>query len=181
MRELQDFAGLRSLEAEVLLASGRPRDALAKAEEAIAVQADLVGGLAEIIAALVAALDAALVLGDEAKVDELLALVERLPPGELTPSLRAVGARFSARRASLRGESDAAAASFIAAARVFRELKFPFALAVVLLEHAEWLAGEGRLEDGEPLAAEAREIFERLRAAPYLERLERLAAVVTAS
>jgi hypothetical protein len=52
----------------------------------------------------------------------------------------------------------------------------PFELAVVLLEHAEWLAGEGRLEEAEPLAAEARAIFERLRARPYLERLDGLPA-----
>ena len=41
-------------------------------------------------------------------------------------------------------------------------------------KRASRLAGEGRLEEAEPLAAEAREIFERLRATPYLERLDRL-------
>ena len=50
----------------------------------------------------------------------------------------------------------------------------------MLLEHAEWLAGEGRIEEAEPLAAEAREIFERLRATPYLERLDRLPVPATA-
>jgi hypothetical protein len=43
-----------------------------------------------------------------------------------------------------------------------------------LLEHAEWLAGDGRGQEADPLAAEAREIFERLRATPYIERLDRL-------
>ena len=39
---------------------------------------------------------------------------------------------------------------------------------------SEWLAGDGRVDEVEGLAAEAREIFERLRANPYLERLASL-------
>jgi hypothetical protein len=111
---------------------------------------------------------------DVAKVDELLAFIERVPPGELTPFLRAVGARFAARRAVLRGDGETAGAGFLAAARIFREIEAPFEIAVVLLEHAEWLTSEGRVEEAELVAAEARDIFERLRATPYLERLERL-------
>ena len=106
--------------------------------------------------------------------DELLGIVERLPPGELSPFLGAIGARFSARRAARRGDDETAATGFAAAASILKELEYPFDLAVVWLDHAEWLAGEGRLDEAEPLAAEAREIFERLRAKPYLERLDRL-------
>ena len=181
LRESQHVAGFRSLEAELFLAEGSPREALAAAEEAIAVRADLAGGLSEIAQAVVAALEAAFALGDEAKVDELLALVEHLPPGELTSLLRAVGARFGARRATLQGEGETAAAGFLAAARIFHEIEMPFEQAVVQLEHAEWLAGENRLDDLESLVDEARAIFERLRATPYLERLERLPLVATAT
>ena len=39
-----------------------------------------------------------------------------------------------------------------------------------LLAHAEWLAGEGRAAEAEPLLSEAWEIFERLGATPWLER-----------
>ena len=46
----------------------------------------------------------------------------------------------------------------------------PFYLAVTQLEHAEWLAAQGASDEAEPLLAEAREIFERLEAAPWLER-----------
>ena len=80
----------------------------------------------------------------------------------------------------LRGDGETAGAGFPAAARLLREIEFPFELAVVLLDHAEWLAGEGRVEEAAPLAAEAREIFERLRATPYLERLDRLPVAATA-
>ena len=50
----------------------------------------------------------------------------------------------------------------------------PFYLAVVQLEHAELLVASGRAEECEPLLSEAREIFERLRATPWLERLDAL-------
>ena len=126
------------------------------------------------------ALEAAFALGDDAKADELLAIVEHLPPGELSPFLRAIGARFTAQRAARDGDGDTAAAGFSAAARIFREIEYSFDLAVVLLEHAEWLAEEGRLDEAAPLAAEAREIFERLRATPYIERLDRLPVGATA-
>ena len=49
-----------------------------------------------------------------------------------------------------------------------------FELAIVRLEHGEWLAENGRVADAEPLFAEARETFERLRATPWLERLSRV-------
>jgi hypothetical protein len=46
-----------------------------------------------------------------------------------------------------------------------------FDVAVALLEHGEWLIGQGRGNDAEPLLDEAQEIFERLPAAPWLERV----------
>jgi hypothetical protein len=46
----------------------------------------------------------------------------------------------------------------------------PFWVAVTLLEHAEVLVRTGRAEETEPLLAEADEIFEQLRAEPWLKR-----------
>jgi hypothetical protein len=62
---------------------------------------------------------------------------------------------------------------FAEAEKTFRELAIPFWLAVTLLEHAEWLAMSGQAGEAEPLFAEARPIFQRLRAQPWLERLNR--------
>ena len=39
------------------------------------------------------------------------------------------------------------------------------------VDDAEWLAGRGQPSQAEPLLAEAREIFERLQARPWLERV----------
>jgi tetratricopeptide (TPR) repeat protein len=172
--ELQDVAGCRAQEAQLLLAEGKPEEALAAAEVAVARREEL--GLTHfpVQEGLECALSAAFVLGQEAKIDELLAIIEQTPPGHLTPFLRGHGARFGARRAARDGERATADAGFAAAAAIFREIEMPFELAVVLLEHAEWLGGEGRLEEAGPLAGEAREIFERLQATPYVERLDRL-------
>jgi class 3 adenylate cyclase/tetratricopeptide (TPR) repeat protein len=172
--EPQAFVGVRGLEAELLLAEGRPREALAAAEEALALRPAIAGGLSQMAGALVTGLEAAFDLADTTRVDELLAIVERLPPGDSTPYLRATAARYGSRRAALRGERETADAGFRAAARIYRDIGFVFDLGRTQLDHAEWLAEEGRLDEAEPLAAEAREIFERLRATPYLERLDRL-------
>jgi hypothetical protein len=74
-----------------------------------------------------------------------------------------------------------ASAGFRAAADLLREVEQPFALAVVLLEHAEFLAAEGRAEDAGALIDEAREIFGRLRATPWLERLDRIPVLTPAA
>jgi class 3 adenylate cyclase/tetratricopeptide (TPR) repeat protein len=177
--EIQSVSFYRTLEAGLRLAEGRPKDALVAAE--IALQYRAGQGIAEVAEALERALEAAFELADDAKVDELLAIVERAPPGQLTPVLRALGARFAARRAARQGDGATAGAGFAAAAAIFQEIESPFDRAVVLLDHAEWLAAEGQLEEAEPLAAEARELFERLRATPYVERVDRLPAGAAAA
>jgi hypothetical protein len=50
----------------------------------------------------------------------------------------------------------------------------PFWMAVALLEYAEWLVGQGRMDEATASLTEARDIFERLGARPWLERLQRV-------
>jgi hypothetical protein len=116
------------------------------------------------------AVEAALAVGDLGRAEELLTMVEKLPPGIRPPFLEAQVQRFRARM------SDDEA-GFKAAAGGFREYNFPFWLAVTQLEHAEWLAAHGRPAESEPLLAEAREIFERLEATPWFARVEAAEAV----
>jgi len=40
----------------------------------------------------------------------------------------------------------------------------------VQLEHGEWLVGQDRADEAEPLLAEASEVFARLEAKPWIER-----------
>jgi hypothetical protein len=122
------------------------------------------------------ALEAAFALRDSAKVDELLAIVEALPPGQLVPRVHAHGSRFAARRSALEGDAVAADTGYRAASQLYREIGAVFELALTALEHGEWLIAQERLADAEPPLAEAEEIFTRLRARPWLERVEQARA-----
>jgi tetratricopeptide (TPR) repeat protein len=129
--------------------------------------------------AFVLAVDAALALDDEGRAEELLAIVDALPVGHSPRYLQAHSARFHAKLAARRGNDEEADLLFGTAARQFRELAYPFCLAVTLLEHGEWLAEQGRPEASEPLLSEAGDTFDRLHARPWLERAGRLSTFET--
>jgi class 3 adenylate cyclase/tetratricopeptide (TPR) repeat protein len=118
-------------------------------------------------------LDALLELGQAREAHELLASLDALRPGELTPRLRAIAARFHGRLAAREGAPEAGE-GLAEAEDAYRALEMPFAAAVTQLERAEWLSAQGREAEAAPLLAEARAAFERLRAAPWLERADRL-------
>jgi class 3 adenylate cyclase/tetratricopeptide (TPR) repeat protein len=160
--EIQAWTGYRFHEAEVLRAEGKPREALAVLEPALATEELGITFLTKKLA-FVEALEAAFECGDSDRLEELLVMIESLRPGERPPLLDAHARRF---RAKLSGEE----AGFEAAASRFRKLEMPFWLAVTELEHAERLLELGQVADAEPLLAEAREIFARLEARPWLER-----------
>nr|MBA2641588.1 AAA family ATPase [Actinomycetota bacterium] len=120
---------------------------------------------------LVEAIEAALALGRHDRADELVASIEAVPPGLRSPYLGAQALRL---RARLAASEDAALESYEAAAQRFRELGVVFWLAVTLFESAERRVAAGRRDEAEPLLLEAREIFERLEAKPWLERSERV-------
>jgi class 3 adenylate cyclase len=121
---------------------------------------------------LIHALEAAHILGQRGKTNELLEIVDRLSPGLRPPLLEATANRF---RARLAGDDPGADRHFAAAAAQLRGLDLPFHAAVVQLEYGEWLTARGRPDDAQPLLAEARDTFERLQAAPWLERADAVA------
>ncbi len=155
----------------VLLAAGKAAEALEAGEAAFAYRE--VGGMHPYAkAGFVSALDAALALGDLDRAEKLLAEVRAMPPGLTPPFVRAHSARFEARVAARRGEGERVEPSFEAATRAFRELGVPFWTAVTELEHAEWLTERRRASEAKDLLHEAKAIFERLKARPWLERVE---------
>jgi len=172
-KDFQTRAAYRRHEGTILLAEGRAAEALAIAEEALESHTDFVRSV-EYKEGLISALEAAFALADTAKVEELLGGLETMRPGEVTDALRAQGARFAARLAALRDEVERVEPGFAAAISGFRALSMPFHAATTQLELGEWLAAQGRGEDARPLLAEASEVFERLRARPSLERVERV-------
>jgi hypothetical protein len=125
---------------------------------------------------LVEAIETALAIPDLDKAEELLAIPQSLDPGELTPFLQASTARLLARLDAARGNHDGIEDRFRAATALFREFGIAFYQAATQLEHGEWLIGQGRSDEAEPLLAEAAEAFERLQASPWLERVEALSA-----
>ena len=168
-------AGYAGIEARLLRAEGRPADALAAAERALAVRGELAMTDTSIKMGLVEAVEAALALPALDRADELLGIAESLDPGEVTPFLQAHTSRLRARIDAARGLDDRIDERFRTAAGILREFDLVFYLAVTQLEHGEWLEAQGQVEDAQPLVAEARETFARLQATPWLERAGRAA------
>jgi class 3 adenylate cyclase/tetratricopeptide (TPR) repeat protein len=172
--DVQERGAFAALTAIVLHAEGRLADALASGLEAIGHGERLGGGLgADAKLAFGIALDSALALGRFDDVEELLGRIDAISPGRRPPSLRGQAARFRARLEAARGQADGVEQGFKTASAIFREHGLVFHMAVTQLEHAESLAGQARDDEAEPLLIEAREIFERLEATPWLERLGR--------
>jgi hypothetical protein len=167
--DIQERIGYRAAKAVVMLGDGRAEEALAVAGDVVSAPENFASSQ-DMKTAFPVALDAALVLGDRRRADQLLDQIETTPPGHQPPFLRAQTFRFRARLAATGGDDPQATAGFEAAASAFREPNMPFWLAVTLTEHGEWLVGEGRFEEGEELLGESREIFDRLEARPWLER-----------
>jgi tetratricopeptide (TPR) repeat protein len=163
--DAQERAIYASANARLLLTQGHAAEALTAAEEGFAGRESMGVNAEYVKESFVVAVEAAFELGQVEKVEELLGVVEGLPPGARPQFLLAQASRFRARLGSERAED-----LFKGAAGLFRELAVPFYLTVTELEHAEWLSGQGRTEEAEALLTEAREIFERLEAAPWLAR-----------
>ncbi len=166
----QSRAGYASVEACLLRAQGQHAEALAAAERALATLAELAITDTSIKTALVEATEAALALPDLDKAEELLAIAESLEPGELTPFLQANTNRLRARFDAARGNHEQVHERFRSVANLFREFGLVFHVAVTQLEHAEWLIGQDRTDEAQPLLTEARQAFEQLQATPWLAR-----------
>ena len=159
--DVQDRSTYLAASAALLRAERRFAEVLSEGAATIETAPTLGADFQGVKHGVVDALEAALALGDSASALELLAFIDGLSPGIRPPYLEAQAHRFRARMA---GE----AAGLELAARLFRELEIPFTLGVTLLEHAE-------LTGSETSRAEAREIFERLGATPWLERASAIA------
>lgn len=172
--DVQDMTEFACGKSYLLLAEGDAEGALRSAEEAISGQRALSQVDHRVKESFVTAVEAAFAMGDLPKVEELLDTVRSRPPGRRTPFLEAHALRLGARLSAVRGDGADVASGFKGAVGLFREMGIPFWMAVALLEYAEWLTGQDRTDEAAALLTEAREIFERLGARPWLERLQRV-------
>jgi len=169
---LQDRAVYVVTEIHALLAESEPQMALALLEDA---RADLVDH-ADAIWIDLLLVETALAMGDITRASGVLVAVDAIPPGSAGPVIRAQATRFRGQIAAVEGDAQRAEDSFKVSGAAFREYGMVFLLACTQLEQAEWLLTEGRAEEAATLVTEAREIFERLRATPWLERTAALAS-----
>jgi predicted ATPase/class 3 adenylate cyclase len=172
--DLQERTEYMIAKANLLLAQGDGSGALRTAEEAMEGQRSLSLGDHRVKESVVTAVEAALLLGDPTRADTILDVFRSLPPGRRTPFHLAQSMRLGAKVSLARGDQAGVEVGFKGAVGLFREMAFPFWMAVALVEQGEWLLGQDRADDATGLLTEAREIFERLEARPWLERLERV-------
>ena len=165
----------------LLRTEGRYAEALDAALEAFAAHESMGISQESVKEGFIQAVEAAFEMNDLVKVEELLGEIEPLPRGKVPQFMRGICALFRSRLAAARMEQDGVEPGLKTAAGMFRELGSPFWLAVTLLEHGEWLVQEGRGAQAGPMLDEASDIFERLRARPWLERAEKVASEVGAS
>ncbi len=172
--DIQDRSiGLSSL-ALLSRADGELEEALRLGIEAIEVARPSFGPAFQgVKQGTVEAVEAAIALERVDEADRLLREVDETLPGVRSPYLFAQAQRL---RARLVDEPQVAEELYASAATGLRAVRVPFWLAVTELEHAEWLVGQGRAPEADPLARAASATFERLAAAPWLERANRLQA-----
>ena len=171
--DLQEGAAYTYGEGWVLFGEGKFADSLAAGEQSHELSKAL--GLRQTAAkeSLGLVLEAAFAAGDLETVERHVIALESRLPGLMSPYLKATAARFRARLAAARGEPDVEL-GFRKAVEGFRGMSSPFWVAVALLDHVEWLVSQSREADAKPLLDEAAEIFSRLKARPWLERLDRV-------
>jgi class 3 adenylate cyclase/tetratricopeptide (TPR) repeat protein len=166
--DAQSESAYQSALAAVRVAEGDHLTALAAAEHAFASRDSQGIASQNVKFGFLHGLEAAFALGNSSKANELLKTVEAFPPGLSSPFLQSTAHRF---RGRLAGDDPGADRHFTAAAAQLRAVELPFYLAVVQLEHGEWLTARGRPDDAQPLLVEARDTFERLEAQPWLDRV----------
>jgi hypothetical protein len=165
-------------EATLLIAEGRYEEALEAALIAVAAGAQLGMSSFAVKAGLALAMESARALGKDAKLEELLSIIEHLRPGQITPYFRALGAQYGAHLASMRGDQETPKDGFARAEAIFRDNGTLYPLARLLIEHAEWALDQAPGEDVGALLAEAGDLLAQMRATVFIERVERARARV---
>ena len=169
----QDKATISVAEAFTAAARGQRQDALRHARATLAHAGALGISHENLRWAWPLAARAAFDLRDTAVVADLLAQLDAYQPGHLAPMLRAERDLIRARLAAADGATTAAAA-FAAALAGLRERGTPYHLAHGLLDQAQYLLGQGDADAAALAVEEARDIADRLRCQPLLDRAANL-------
>ena len=161
----------QQLEAEL---EGRTGDASRAIVEWIPIEFESMDESSVLGELLLDAANYARVLDDHTDVLEAAALMDAFPENRHTRLIDSQLYRLRANVAAAHGDEAAAADAFAVALANARNLDFGFFLAPVLYDYGAWLASSGRPDEAAPLLAEARELFEGMRATAWLRRLDSL-------
>ncbi|HEY3765187.1 MAG TPA: AAA family ATPase [Gaiellales bacterium] len=175
--DVQELAGYAAATACVVYAEGRYAEAVAAGLRTVEYGETLGLDGQDAKMGFMWSLEAAVVMGDRAKATDIVERIEAMPPGLRPPSL---GAHANRARARLADSAELAETQAMVAATSFHELGLRFWSAVAQLERAEIVAADGRGEEAEPIAAEARLVFEELRATPFIARADALGSRASA-
>jgi tetratricopeptide (TPR) repeat protein len=169
--DVQKEGGRAALMAVVDRAEGKTDRALTNAKEAFRAGLEMGTDSPLVRIGFIEAVDASIGLGKLAEAEELIGTIDGLRPSEVWPSLRALRDRAEGRLLAARDETGGVDEAFHAAEACFRGVGIPYWLGGTLIEHGEWLAAHDRSAEARVLFDEARAIFERLGAIPWLARL----------
>jgi hypothetical protein len=179
--DVQESAAWWAGSAALSLAAGDPRGATDAAVRALNSREEIGLGSEAAKEALVIALESASQLGNDNETDRIIGIVDATPRGKLPQYVQAHTMRFRARLAERRGDLASAEELLKGAAGLFRELEVPFWTAVAEVELAERLSAWGRADEATPIVSDARAVFDRLKATPWLERADQIQTITAAA
>ena len=158
---------------EILLAlvEERPADALGPAREQVDLTLELRIPILSSFS-LELACEAAVAAGLQHDLADLVAPLDVVPPARRTRRFETAVGRSRGLAAASAGDDAAAEAAFTTALAAARSPRPAARFSVPLVDYGAWLSASGRVADAEPLLAEARGLWEALRAARWLERID---------
>ena len=122
------------------------------------------------------AVEAAIALERTESAKSLLDAMDRRPPGQLPPFLRAELHRNRGLLAAARDHQDSVERDLTAAMREYDALRYPYLLGRCQADLGAWLIDRGRRDEAQAPLESAAETFARLGAAPTRERVSLLLA-----
>jgi tetratricopeptide (TPR) repeat protein len=171
--ELQSMVGVA--QANLLASSGDAARALEQHRELFSRYLHKLSPASEVVRdGWPLALESARQLQQVEAVRELVDLLAAEAPGHIPPYLDAQLARGRAAVGVLSGDHESVETALSRAIERLGELAYPYWLAIAEIDLAEWLIGQGRTGEADPLLEEAANSLRALGAQPALERIERL-------
>ena len=174
--DFESEAICRAGDAVVALAAGRAEAARDHAAEVLEQTSQLGPTHEAVRVAWPVVIEAALALDSPETAEALIEEVEARPAGYVPPLMLAELFRSRGLLAAARGRHETVEDDLAAAIARYEELGYPYFLARARCDLGEWLIDRGRADEAQTVLQGAAEAFQRLGAAPGLDRATPLLA-----